>query len=197
MKKRIMIALMSSTLILGACQSPNDPDESEDTTEQPANENSTNEEEQPTTDNKGIQDADFDISLEDAVKIFHDEYGEMDVYAVELTTEEGVYQYEIKGYKEGTEQKSHIDADSGDILEDKEKDDDGNHMNIDFNKLISPKEAMDNALQELEDGAFITSWELGEENGEMVYEVEYDFEDSGKDDGDINIEAYSGDTLEK
>ena len=121
----------------------------------------------------------------------------MDVYAVELTTEEGVYQYEIKGYKEGTEQKSHIDADSGDILEDKEKDDDGNHMNIDFNKLISPKEAKDNALQELEDGAFITSWELGEENGEMVYEVEYDFEDSGKDDGDINIEAYSGDTLEK
>src|SRR5699024_1323520 len=135
MKKRIIIALMSSTLILGACQSPNDPDEPEDTTEQPANENSTNEEEQPTNDNKGIQNADFDISSEHAVTIFQEEYGEMDVYAVELTTEEGVYQYESKGYKEGTEQKSHIDADSGEILDDKEKDEDGNHMYLGCNKL--------------------------------------------------------------
>lgn len=200
MKNKIMLALMSSTLLLAACQSQNDVDDTEnteDTTEQTENDNQTNEEEQSTDETKGIQDTEFDISLDDAINIFHDEYGDMDVYAVELTTEDRVYQYEIKGYMEGTEYKVHIDAKNGDILDDKEKDDDDNHLNIDFDKLITPKEAMDNAIQELDEGAFITSWELGEENGKMVYEVEYDFDDANKDDGDMNVDAYSGDIVEK
>lgn len=197
MKNKTIIALMGSALLLGACQSPSDDQSPDDTTQQTESESSTNEETSSTNDSKGIQDTDFDVSLKDATEIFEDEYGEMDIYAVELTTENGVYQYEIKGYKEGTEKKVHIDAESGEVLDSKEKDDDGDHLKIDFDKLISTKDAMNNALQELEDGAYISSWELGEEDGKMVYEIEYDFEDSDKDDGDINIDAYSGDVLEK
>lgn len=213
-KMTIATALMSSFLLLTACQSPEDNDDTdtdntEDTTEQTEEDTSTDTDDSNETednnetddqelhDTKGIQDHEFDLSLEDAVDTFHDKYGDMEIYAVELTTEDGVYQYEIKGQKDNTEYKAHIDADSGDILSEKEENDDDNHMEIDFDQLISPKDAMDEALNELDEDAYITSWELEEEDNKMAYEIEYDFEDDDKDDGDITIDAYNGDVLEK
>lgn len=215
-KPTALTLLLSASLLLAACQnnsgsSPNSSDntasqtQSNSTAETSSSTNtssdsSTSEENQSSdknTENKGIQEKTFKISLEDAVKKFQDKYGEMMIYAVELTTEKGVYQYEIKGYKDNTEYKVHVHADNGDILSEKEKDDDGNHQEIDFDQLVSPKEAMEKALKEIGTGAYATSWELGEEDGDMSYEVEYDFEDEKKENGDITINAYSGEILKK
>lgn len=203
-KMTLASILMSSFLLLSACDTQNDNepmDEPDDTTEQTednqqeeTDQDETNENE---TETKGIENHEFDLSLEDAVDKFYDEYGEMDIYAVELTTEDNIYQYEIKGYQDNTEYKVHIHADNGEILSDKEEDDHDEHLMIHFEKLLSPKDAMDIALSELPDGAYVTSWELEEEDGKMAYEIEYDFEDDDMDDDDITIEAYNGDILDK
>lgn len=207
-KSKVITILLSFFLVLTACQTPEpETDNSdEDTTEEAPDENDEQNDEDTDSntdekdaeqgkETKGIEDHDFDLSLEDAVDVFQDKYGDMDVYAVELTTENQVYQYEIKGQKDNTEYKAHIHADNGDILDEKEEDDDDQHMTIDFGQLITPKEAMDKTLDEVDDGAFVTSWELGEEDGKMAYEVEYVFKEEGKEDGDIKIDAYSGDIM--
>lgn len=69
-------------------------------------------------------------------------------------------------------------------------------MEIDFGKVMDAKKVMDTALNELDEDAFITSWELEEEDGDMAYEVEYDFKDESKSNGDMTINAYSGDIME-
>lgn len=204
-KTKMTTILLSAFLVLTACQTQDDipsddTDNTEETTGQMQDETEATDENEATEEDSetdGIEAHEFDISLEDAVNTFQDEYGKMEIYAVELTTEDGEYQYEIKGSKDNIEYKVHIHADSGDVLSEKEEDDDGNHMEIDFERIITPKEAMDNALEEVDSGAYVTSWELEEEDGGMSYEVEYEFEETGKDDGDITVDAYSGDITEK
>ena len=209
-KSKIITVLLSFLLILSACQMPEDTETdntTDDTTNEVQDETDEQKEESSTPDEdnssdkseetEGIENHEFDLSLEDAVDIFQDNYGKMEVYAVELTTEEQVYQYEIKGHKNNTEYKVHVHADNGDILDEKEEDDDDDeHIAIDFDKIITPKEAMDKTIDEFDAKVFVTSWELGEEDGDMAYEVEYVFKEEGKEDGDITINAYSGDILE-
>ena len=144
----------------------------------------------------GIEDKEFAISLDDAVAKFKETFTEegIEVSGVELDEDDGKYAYDIQGFKENTEYELKIDAESGDILDKEEVDDDNDDSDddiaIDFINIISPQEAMTKALEN--NKGYVKSYELDHnDDGKLVYEI--DIEDGD----DVELDAQTGDILHK
>lgn len=144
---------------------------------------------------KGIQSHEFGISLNAAMKMFTDEFGDVSLDSVEFKEQNGQYRYEVEGFDDTKEYELDIDAESGEVLNKKQENDSGSHEELNTDGMITPKEAMDIALKEADEGAFVTSWELQIENGRTAYEVELDY--ANQEDEDITIDAHTGDILER
>lgn len=145
----------------------------------------------------GIEEKEFAISLDDAVAKFKETFPEegIEISGVELDEDDGKYAYDIQGFKENKEYEVKIDAETGDILAQKEEVDDDNDdldddIAIDFATIITPQEAMTKALEN--NTGYVKSYELDHnDDGRLVYEI--DIEDGD----DVELDAETGDIIHK
>lgn len=147
-------------------------------------------------DFKGIQDKEFAVSLDDAVNKFKEAFDDstIEVSSVELDEDDGRYAYDIQGFKENYEYEAEIDAESGEVIsKEEEQDDDDDDRDddiaIDFVEIISPKEAMEKALEN--NTGYVKSYEIDHDDDRLVYEI--DIEDGD----DVELDAKTGDILHK
>lgn len=142
----------------------------------------------------GIEDEEFDISLDDAVDKFKEEFDQesMEISSVKFDKEDGKYSYDIVGYTDDNEYEAKVDAESGEILskeEEKEKESEDDNS-IDFVAIKSPKEAMSKALENNE--GQVKSYELKyNDDDKLVYNI--DIEDGD----DVELDAETLDIIKK
>ena len=142
----------------------------------------------------GIEEKEFNISLDDAVDKFKETFPSegVEVSSVELDEDDDNYVYDIQGFDENKEYEAKIDAESGEVLAQEEETDEEvkDNVAIDFVSIISPKEAMDKALDNNE--GYVKSYEIeSNDEGKLVYKI--DIEDGD----DVELDAESGDILHK
>lgn len=142
----------------------------------------------------GIEEKEFDISLDDAVDKFKETFPSegVDVSSVELDEDDDNYVYDIQGFDENKEYEAKIDAESGEVLAQEEETDEEvkDNVAIDFVSIISPKEAMDKALENNE--GYVKSYEIeSNDEGKLVYKIDVE------DGDDVELDAESGDILHK
>lgn len=201
-KVKLVVLSMSTLLLLAACGentdttlTPIEPETEESVETDESNTNTPVEtDEDPTQTTKGIQDVDFEVSLDDAVQRFMDTFPEAEgIDKVQFDVDDGRFEYELDGFNAGYEFELTIDAETGDILEQSTDDDDDHEVAIDFGNIISPQEAMSFALEAAGSG-YVKEWELETDDGRTYYEIDIEGADNNVD--SVDIDAVSGDILE-
>lgn len=143
------------------------------------------------TTTEGIQDREFDVSLDDAVQIFFDTFPDAEgIDQVQFDVDDGRYEYEIDGFNATTEFELTVDAETGDIYDQSEESDNDSDTAINFDEIITPQEAMTNALTEVGSG-YVKEWDLETDDGRTVYEI--DVENASTDADDVYVDAVTGD----
>jgi hypothetical protein len=142
----------------------------------------------------GIEEKEFNISLDDAVDKFKETFPSegVEVSSVELDEDDDNYVYDIQGFDENKEYEAKIDAESGEVLAQEEETDEEvkDNVAIDFVSIISPKEAMNKALENNE--GYVKSYEIeSNDEGKLVYKINVE------DGDDVELDAESGDILHK
>lgn len=195
---------LALALLLSACSGENAKNAKEDAKDAVSNTKAAVSEEVNSVKDKaedkkdemttGIEDKEFKISLDDAVKKFKEEFkaDEIEVSSLEFDEDNGKYAYDIKGFNGNDEYEAKIDADSGEILskeQDKENDADDKKA-IDFTKIKDAKEAIKKALEN--NKGFVKSYELDvNDEGKTVYEIDV----VGGD--DVELDAETLDIIQK
>ena len=136
----------------------------------------------------GIEEKEFNISLDDAVDKFKETFPSegVEVSSVELDEDDDNYVYDIQGFDENKEYEAKIDAESGEVLAQEEETDEEvkDNVAIDFVSIISPKEAMDKALENNE--GYVKSYEIeSNDEGKLVYKI--DIEDGNDVELDLSL----------
>lgn len=150
-------------------------------------------ESQPTT--KGIENTTFDMSIQDAVDMFHDAFPNAKVTSVAIDNDRDSYVYEVEGYHESNSVEIKIDAYSGEIVKQKDSEDREDNAEddiLDLEAIVSPQEAMKAALDEVGSG-YAKEWEIDSKNGQVYYEI--DIEDAEQSNDDVHIDAKTGDFI--
>lgn len=190
MKKMRTLALSAATLFtLAACG--NKADDQADKVEDKVEETTEQKEEtkDETVDIKDMHSTEFMVAIEDAVDIFLKEFGdESHVESIEFELEDDKYVYDVSGWGPGKEYQAKIDAQTGDILNKEEENDDEEGEVLVIPDVISPQEAMKIALKDSK-GDYVESWELSLEDGRMIYEIDVNEGD------DVTLDAITGDVL--
>ena len=185
MKNTKLIALLLSTGILfagcGADKQAQETDtnkteqtvtaeETENTDDAPAMVDNGTPEEKDSMENTTPQ---VSLSMDDAIEAFRANFDgeDIDITKIGLDLEDGAYQYEITGQKDGEEYEAEIDANSGDIIKSSIEDGDDLDSPIDFASIIDPMKAMEAALSGQE-GAYVKEWTLETDDGKLVYEID-------------------------
>lgn len=195
---------LALALLLSACSGENAKNAKEDAKDAVSNTKAAVSEEVNSVKDKaedkkdemttGIEDKEFKISLDDAVKKFKEEFkaDEIEVSSLEFDEDNGKYAYDIKGFNGNDEYEAKIDADSGEILskeQDKEDDSDDKKA-IDFTKIKDSKEAIKKALEN--NKGFVKSYELDvNDEGKTIYEIDV----VGGD--DVELDAETLDIIQK
>lgn len=201
------IVSLSAVALLAACGDTNtteDPAVEDPAVEEPATDPATDDTTDDATDDttadttqttdapdtsNGIYGVEFAVSLEEAVQIFHDTFGEgINISDVDFDTDRGNYEYQISGWDEENDYELDIDATTGEVNEEKTDRDSDRDNVIDFNAIISPTEAMDIAVEE-SGSDFVEDWSLEEDDGFTIYEVNIE------NGNDVTIDAETGDVL--
>lgn len=189
---------LALALLLSACSGENAKNAKEDAKDAVSNTKAAVSEEVNSVKDKaedkkeemttGIEDKEFKISLDDAVKKFKEEFkaDEIEVSSLEFDEDNGKYAYDIKGFNGNDEYEAKIDADSGEILskeQDKENDS-SDKKAIDFTKIKDAKEAIKKALEN--NRGFVKSYELDvNDQGKTIYEIDV----VGGDDVELDAET--------
>ncbi|MDU1315466.1 PepSY domain-containing protein [Anaerococcus hydrogenalis] len=189
---------LALALVLSACSGENAKNAKEDAKGAASNTKAAVSEEVNSTKDKaekkkdemttGIEDKEFKISLDDAVKKFKDEFKVegIEISSVELDKDNEKYAYDIKGFNGNDEYEAKVDAESGEILskEQDSEDDSDDQKAIDFAKVKDAKEAIDKALEN--NKGFVKSYELDvNDEGKTVYEIDV----VGGDDVELDSET--------
>lgn len=195
---------LALALLLSACSGENAKNAKEDAKDAASNTKAAVSEEVNSTKDKaekkkdemttGIEDKEFKISLDDAVKKFKEEFKaeEIEVSSLEFDEDNGKYAYDIKGFNGNDEYEAKIDADSGEILsKEQDKEDDADDKKaIDFTKIKDAKEAIKKALEN--NKGFVKSYELDvNDQGKTIYEIDV----VGGD--DVELDAETLDIIQK
>ena len=195
---------LALALVLSACSGENAKNAKEDAKDAASNTKAAVSEEVNSTKDKaekkkdemttGIEDKEFKISLDDAVKKFKDEFKVegIEISSVELDKDNEKYAYDIKGFNGNDEYEAKVDAESGEILskEQDSEDDSDDQKAIDFAKVKDAKEAIDKALEN--NKGFVKSYELDvNDEGKTVYEIDV----VGGD--DVELDAETLDIIQK
>lgn len=195
---------LALALLLSACSGENAKNAKEDAKDAVSNTKAAVSEEVNSVKDKaedkkeemttGIEDKEFKISLDDAVKKFKEEFkaDEIEVSSLEFDEDNGKYAYDIKGFNGNDEYEAKIDADSGEVLskeQDKEDDSDDKKA-IDLTKIKDAKDAIKKALEN--NKGFVKSYELDvNDEGKTVYEIDV----VGGD--DVELDAETLDIIQK
>ena len=195
---------LALALLLSACSGENAKNAKEDAKDAVSNTKAAVSEEVNSVKDKaedkkdemttGIEDKEFKISLDDAVKKFKEEFkaDEIEVSSIEFDEDNGKYAYDIKGFNGNDEYEAKIDADSGEILskeQDKENDS-SDKKAIDLTKIKDAKEAIKKALEN--NKGFVKSYELDvNDEGKTIYEIDV----VGGD--DVELDAETLDIIQK
>lgn len=141
----------------------------------------------------GLEEKEFALSLDDAVAKFKETFPAegVEVTSVELDEEDGRYVYDVQGYDQEKEYEATIDAESGEIISSEEEVDDvdPDDVAIDFEKILSPKEAMTKAMEN--NNGYVKSYELEWEDDKMTYDIDV------QDGDEVKLDAETGDILSK
>ena len=195
---------LALALLLSACSGENAKNAKEDAKDAVSNTKAAVSEEVNSVKDKaedkkdemttGIEDKEFKISLDDAVKKFKEEFkaDEIEVSSLEFDEDNGKYAYDIKGFNGNDEYEAKIDADSGEILSKEQDKEDGSSDKkaIDFTKIKDAKEAIKKALEN--NKGFVKSYELDvNDEGKTVYEIDV----VGGD--DVELDAETLDIIQK
>lgn len=187
MMKRIKLGtlLLSGVLVLVACS--NGTQSQTETKVETSVETSI---ETETEDNTKNQDETPNISINRAVEIFYDKFGdkEINITQIDFDKDDGKYTYEIEGWKDNKEYKLEIDAETENIFEQEtelEDDIDRDDIIISLDKIVSPEKAIEEALKQSKANE-IEGWDLHTDDGVLVYEVDV------KDGEDVIISANDG-----
>lgn len=195
MMKKIKLGtlLLSGVLVLAACsngtqnQTETKLETATETKVETATETSL---ETETNDNTQNQAENKNISINRAVEIFYEKFGdkEINITQIDFDKDDGKYTYEIEGWKDNKEYKLEIDAQTENILEQKSEADDDidkDDIIISLDKIVSPEKAIEEALKQAK-ANYIEGWDLNTEDGVLVYEVDV------KDGEDVIISANDG-----
>lgn len=189
MNKKVLIAFLAIVSLITGCNNTNKGN----------SETGIRQVENKDTKNSKIKKKpvpDFAKSLDDALKIFHDQnFGEanmdsinIDKIKMEFTNE--LFILNIEGFKNGKIYKLKID-DNAQILEEKiEKDTTNKKLALDFDKLYPPTKAMEKALENQAKGAWVKGYELKIEDKKAVYYINI------AEGRDVKIDATSGEAIE-
>lgn len=195
---------LALALLLSACSGENAKNAKEDAKDAVSNTKAAVSEEINSVKDKaedkkdemttGIEDKEFKISLDDAVKKFKEEFKseEIEVSSLEFDEDNGKYAYDIKGFNGNDEYEAKIDADSGEILskEQDKEDDSSDKKAIDLTKIKDAKEAIKKALEN--NKGFVKSYELDvNDEGKTIYEIDV----VGGD--DVELDAETLDIIQK
>ncbi|OFL16425.1 hypothetical protein HMPREF2782_07435 [Anaerococcus sp. HMSC068A02] len=195
---------LALALLLSACSGENAKNAKEDAKDAVSNTKAAVSEEVNSVKDKaedkkdemttGIEDKEFKISLDDAVKKFKEEFkaDEIEISSLEFDEDNGKYAYDIKGFNGNDEYEAKIDADSGEILskEQDKEDDSSDKKAIDLTKIKDSKEAIKKALEN--NKGFVKSYELDvNDEGKTVYEIDV----VGGD--DVELDAETLDIIQK
>ena len=191
MMKKIKLGtlLLSGVLVLAACSNgtQNQTETKLETATETKVESSL---ETETNDNTQNQAENKNISINRAVEIFYEKFGdkEINITQIDFDKDDGKYTYEIEGWKDNKEYKLEIDAQTENILEQKSEADDDidkDDIIISLDKIVSPEKAIEEALKQAK-ANYIEGWNLNTEDGVLVYEVDV------KDGEDVIISANDG-----
>ncbi len=195
---------LALALLLSACSGENAKNAKEDAKDAVSNTKAAVSEEVNSVKDKaedkkdemttGIEDKEFKISLDDAVKKFKEEFkaDEIEISSLEFDEDNGKYAYDIKGFNGNDEYEAKIDADSGEILskEQDKEDDSSDKKAIDLTKIKDAKEAIKKALEN--NKGFVKSYELDvNDEGKTIYEIDV----VGGD--DVELDAETLDIIQK
>lgn len=204
MNKKLLAVALSAGMVLAGCGNSTD-DKTDDTAttdtkvedaKENAKEVKDNAKEAKDNAETAVKTATSDINevkidLDGAIAKFKETFGDeaIEIEDISLELENGEYEYEIDGKKENTEYKLVLDANTGDIKEQKEEDSDKEAVEaIDFESIISLEEAMGKALTGQED-AKVLEWSLSTDDGKTKYEFDIDNGD------DKEVDALTGDII--
>lgn len=209
MNKKLLAVALSAGMVLAGCGNSTD-DKTDDTAttdtkvetkvedaKENAKEVKDNAKEAKDNAETAVKTATSDINevkidLDGAIAKFKETFGDeaIEIEDISLELENGEYEYEIDGKKENTEYKLVLDANTGDIKEQKEEEDSDKEAveAIDFESIISLEEAMGKALTGQED-AKVLEWSLSTDDGKTKYEFDIDNGD------DKEVDALTGDII--
>lgn len=203
MKNKKILLLLATVLVLGACGKEEAKPASEtkqeviqvDKTKTGVKE-VKDDEKKPNEEEKERVPV-VATNLDEALKIFHDHnFGDgsfdainIDKLKVKILDKDIIYS--IEGFKDGKEYKLKINN-KGEILEEEvEEDDDNKKLAIDFTKIISGVDAMDKAIEDQGEKAWVKGYEIEIEDGKAVYDIDVE---NGQD---VKIDATSGEIIER
>lgn len=205
-QKGSLILALGLVLTLTACGEQNKGNQNEmnnNTVENAEVNNKDNPQETaPDTNPEGIvakeayvDEAGYPVTVNQAVDAFKKQWPEGKLKEVSFEKEGDRYVYELDGESDSKEYSLKLDATSGEILGQKEENDqDMVGEELTLAGLKTEKEAFEAGKKAInEEVKGIESWSLEIENGKAIYQVEFDL---GGQDREVNLDAKTLEVLE-
>lgn len=204
-QKGSLILALGLVLTLTACgeQTKGNQNEMNNNTVENAEVNKDNPQETaPDTNPEGVvakeayvDEAGYPVTLNQAVDAFKKQWPEGKLKEVSFEKEGDRYVYELDGESDSKEYSLKLDATSGEILGQKEENDqDMVGEELTLAGLKTEKEAFEAGKKAInEEVKGIESWSLEIENGKAIYQVEFDL---GGQDREVSLDAKTLEVLE-
>lgn len=136
-----------------------------------------------------LREVSVGVPVADALQISADEVGaDSVVYTIDLDYSEdyNAWVWSIDTLVDGTDHEVEIDADTGEVLDHEQDSSDDNEEAVDPADPMTPEQAMDLAVAEV-DGP-VRAWQLEFDEGERTYQVEIT---SGGDEVEVTVDVAS------
>lgn len=143
-----------------------------------------------STDSRGLEGMTFEVSLEDAISMFYETFGNetINIDEIQFDRDNGRFVYEFDGWDEEFEYELDIDAETGEIIKQEQDEDDDSDDSLDLDGIITPQEAMESALEAAGSG-YVEEWTLEVEGGRTIYDVDVE------EGNDQKVDAQTGEVL--
>ncbi|WP_369900015.1 PepSY domain-containing protein [Bacillus manliponensis] len=141
----------------------------------------------------------YKISVHEAIEIFEEKHPNAAITSINFDKDFGKYRYDIEGVDDSKEYEISVDATSKDIKEKEEKLDreDANGQKkrneaLNLEKIITPQEAMQAALIEMNNKGNAVEWSMEQELQNTYYSVQVK---DGRTETEVNVSAADGKIL--
>lgn len=129
------------------------------------------------------------ITPMDAYDLYMENFPNTKVKKVQLNQENQLYVYEVEGFDDTNEHEVKMNSETGEIIHKKSELDAGPHQEISKEFLTNVTKLVEHALQEVGEQAVLDSWEVENEHGIIVLEIEIDLPNGQDVDYKYNLET--------